>query len=63
MLVEPQGVHPPPTDVVSIEAHFRDVELELDQLNLRPKLRQYLTLAQQSKYEVPPEMQKFIQVI
>ena len=62
VLVEPTGAQSPPSDPGVIEALFCDLERDLEQLNIRSKLRQYLTVAQQSKYEVPPEMQKFIQV-
>jgi len=62
VLVEPTGAQTPPSDSATIDALFSDLERDLEHLNIRSKLRQYLTVAQQSKYEVPPEMQKFIQV-
>jgi len=60
--MDPDPSCPPVTDEASILDHFTRLESDLERLNLRSKLRQYLTVVQQSKYDVPMEMQKFIQV-
>jgi hypothetical protein len=51
-----------PTDETSLLNHFARLEARLEELNIRPRLRKYLTVVQQSKYDVSLEMQKFIQV-
>jgi hypothetical protein len=51
-----------PTDEASLLNHFARLEARLEELNIRSRLRKYLTVVQQSKYDVSLEMQKFIQV-
>ena len=60
--MDPNPSVPHVTDEATMLAHFAGLEADGEQMNIRTKLRQYLTIVQQSKYDVPTEMQKFIQV-